>query len=80
MTYKLLGFKPTHPCASGTTLSDGAAIGEAVRAQHRTALHSYPAWSRSKRTNAEVARLYREAMEEKRRAHGTAGDAGPLFK
>ena len=66
MSYKLLGFKPSHPCASGTTHNNGAAIGAAVREQHLKALQSYPAWSRSRRTDSEIAAAYRQAMKEKR--------------
>jgi hypothetical protein len=66
MTYKLLGFKPSHPCASGTAHSGGAAISAAIRDQHVTALRSYPAYARSKRSVAELAEKYRQAMREKR--------------
>jgi hypothetical protein len=70
MSYKLLGFKPSHPCASGTTHTGGAAISAAIRDQHTTALRSYPAYARSRRTAAETAILYRQAMIEKRNRKG----------
>ena len=65
MAYKLLGFKPSHPCASGTTHTGGAAISAAIRDQHRTALQSYPAYARSRRTDSEIRAKYIEAMREK---------------
>jgi hypothetical protein len=65
MSYKLLGFKPSHPCASGTTHSGGTAISAAIRDQHTTHLRSYPAYARARRSDSEVRRLYAEAMAEK---------------
>lgn len=64
--YKLLGFKPSHPCASGTTHSGGAAISAAIRDQHTTNLRSYPAYSRSRRSESEIRAAYAQAMIEKR--------------
>jgi hypothetical protein len=71
MSYKLLGFKPSHPCASGTTHSGGAAISAAIRDQHVTALYAYPAHARSKRSMVELAEKYRQAMREKRNRKGS---------
>jgi hypothetical protein len=67
----------SHPCASGTTFSDGRAISAAIRSQHTRSLHAYPAWSRRKRTDAEIRRAYELAMAEKRAAKFKSGQNEP---
>jgi len=68
----------SHPCASGTTFSDGRAISAAIRSQHTRSLHAYPAWSRRKRTDAEIRRAYELAMAEKRAAKFKSGPNEPV--
>ena len=67
----------SHPCASGTTFSDGRAISAAIRSQHTRSLHAYPAWSRRKRTDAEIRRAYELAVAEKRAAKFKSGQNEP---
>jgi hypothetical protein len=68
----------SHPCASGTTFSDGRAISATIRSQHTRSLHAYPAWSRRKRTDAEIRRAYELAMAEKRAAKFKSGPNEPV--
>lgn len=70
MAYKLLGFKPSHPSASGTALNDGGAIGEAVRRQHRVDLALYASHVRRQRSPQEWREMYAAAMKEKRGKSG----------